>query len=53
MFLVDRAPVLATLCGAYFLARDMLPTPDAFQLALLGIYGGVAVLPAVWFSRRA
>lgn len=51
-FLVDRAPVLATLAGAYFLARDILPTPGAMQLGLLGIYGVVAVLPAVGWSLR-
>jgi hypothetical protein len=51
-FMVDRAPVLATLCGAYFLARDMLPTPGAMQLGLLAIYGATAVLPATYWSLR-
>jgi hypothetical protein len=51
-YLVDRAPVLATLLGAYFLARDMLPTPGAMQLGLLGIYGMTAVLPATFWSLR-
>jgi hypothetical protein len=51
-FAIDRAPVLLTLAGAFALARTMLPQPDIYQLALLGIYGGVAVLPAVWLSIR-
>jgi hypothetical protein len=51
-FLADRAPVLLTLIGAFVLARAMLPRPDAYQLAELAIYGGVAVLPAVWLSLR-
>ncbi len=51
-FLVDRAPVLLTLAGAYLLARDILAAPNAYQLAGLGIYGAVAVLPAVWLSVR-
>ena len=51
-FLVERAPVLATLMGAYFLARDMLPDPGAMQLGLLGIYGATAVLPATYWSLR-
>jgi hypothetical protein len=51
-FLIGRAPVLATLAGAYFLARDMLPTPGAMQLGLLGIYGATAVFPAVCYGLR-
>ncbi len=51
-FLIDRAPVLLTLIGAFVLARDILAEPNAYQLAGLGIYGAVAVLPAVWLSVR-
>jgi hypothetical protein len=51
-YLIDRAPMLLTLLGAYLLSRDMMASPSAYQLALLGIYGGVAVLPAAWFSLR-
>jgi hypothetical protein len=51
-FLIDRAPVLLTLIGAFVLARDILAAPSAYQLAGLGIYGAVAVMPAVWLSVR-
>jgi hypothetical protein len=51
-FLVDRAPVLGTLTGAYLLAHNLLPEPSITQLALLGIYGTIAILPAVWLSVR-
>ena len=51
-FLVDRAPVLGTLTGAYLLARSVLDAPTIQQLVALGIYGAVAVLPAVYLSVR-
>jgi hypothetical protein len=51
-FLIDRAPVLLTLAGAYLLARDILPQPSVTQLSLIAIYGAVAVAPAVWLSVR-
>jgi len=51
-FVVDRAPVLLTLIGAYLLANDILAAPSVQQLALLAIYGAVAVAPAVYFTLR-
>lgn len=51
-FLVDRAPVLLSLAGAFVLAQAMLPRPDVLQLADLAIYGAVAVAPAAWLSLR-
>jgi hypothetical protein len=51
-FLVDRAPVLLTLIGAFILARDILAAPSAYQLAGLAIYGAVAIVPATWLAVR-
>lgn len=51
-YLVERAPVLFSLVGAFVLGRAMLPAPTPDQLALLAIYGSVAVAPAVWLARR-
>ena len=52
-FLLDRVPALFSLVGAFILGRDMLPAPTLDQLALLAIYGAVAVAPSVWLSRRS
>ncbi len=51
-FVIDRAPVLGSLLGAYLLARNILAQPDTYQLCLLAIYGGITIAPAVWLAVR-
>jgi hypothetical protein len=51
-YVLDRLPMLLTLCAAVWLWRQVLDDPSVLRLVGLGLFGALVIAPALWLTYK-